>query len=154
MERIFPFQHLDINEGVKYLGFTLKPNNYGKVDWGWILTRIKITFLSGAIGGSLGGGRLVLVKSVLEAIPVFWHTLAHIPKGVLERIRKCCFNFLWKGSSEYKGSHLARWKLIATPKSQGGLGAQRYSLVWLVLSCKVPMEFTYKRQSLEEDHHT
>jgi hypothetical protein len=41
MERIFPFQHLDINEGVKYLGFTLKPNNYGKVDWGWILTRIE-----------------------------------------------------------------------------------------------------------------
>jgi len=34
MERIFPFQHLDINEGIKYLGFTLKPNKYGKIDLG------------------------------------------------------------------------------------------------------------------------
>jgi hypothetical protein len=32
MERFFPFQHLDVNEGVKYLGFTLKPNNYGKTN--------------------------------------------------------------------------------------------------------------------------
>jgi len=62
---------------------------------------------------------LILVNYVLEAIPVFWHTLAHILKGVLERIGTCCFNFLWKGSSGYKGSHLARWTLIATPKSQG-----------------------------------
>jgi hypothetical protein len=40
----------------------------------------------------------------------------------LERIKKCHFNFLWKGNNEYKGYHLARWKIIDTPKSQGGWG--------------------------------
>eukprot|EP01018_Ginkgo_biloba_P020451 Gb_39782 [translate_table: standard] len=34
------------------------------------------------------GGRLILIKSILEAILVYWHTLAHIPKGTLEKIRK------------------------------------------------------------------
>jgi hypothetical protein len=47
----------------------------------------------------------VLVKSVLEAIHVFWHTLAHIPKGILEKIRKVFFNFVWKISCEFKGTH-------------------------------------------------
>jgi hypothetical protein len=40
-------------------------------------------------------------------------------KGILERIRKCCFNYLWKGRCEYKGSHIATWRVIETPKKQG-----------------------------------
>ena len=34
-----PFQILDINSRVKYIGFYLKPNNYVKNDWYW-LTRL------------------------------------------------------------------------------------------------------------------
>jgi hypothetical protein len=63
-----------------------------------------------------------LIKSIPEVIPFFWHTLAHIAKEVLEGIRKCCFNYLWKISWEYKGSHLEKWKVIASPKTQGGRG--------------------------------
>jgi len=33
------------------------------------------------------GGRLVLVKSIIEDILVFWMSLDLIPKGVLEIIR-------------------------------------------------------------------
>jgi hypothetical protein len=62
----------------------------------------------------------VLVKFVMEAIPIFWHTLAHIPKGILEKIRKVCFNFLWKSSCEFKGTHWVRWKKLAVPKYLGG----------------------------------
>jgi hypothetical protein len=29
-----------------------------------------------------------------EAIPIFWHALAYIPKGVLENIRKKVFKFV------------------------------------------------------------
>jgi hypothetical protein len=82
---IFPFQHLSFNGGLRYLGFNLKPNNYGKEDWRWKLSRIeqRITFWCNRWISR--GGRLVLIKFVLEAILVFWHTLAHIPKGILEK---------------------------------------------------------------------
>jgi hypothetical protein len=53
---------------------------------------------------------------------MYWHTLAHIPKGILEKIKKFCFNFLWQGSSEYKGTHWVNWIKIAAPKSLGGWG--------------------------------
>jgi hypothetical protein len=68
----------------------------------------------------LRGGHLVLVKSILEAIPMFWHMLSHIPKGILKKIGKFCFYFLWQGSSEYKGTQWVNWRKMATPKSLGG----------------------------------
>jgi hypothetical protein len=33
------------------------------------------------------GGKSTFVKLVLEAILVFWHSMAYIPKGVLEIIK-------------------------------------------------------------------
>jgi hypothetical protein len=71
---------------------------------------------------------LVLIKSLLEAIPIYWQTLAHIPKGILEKIRKFCFNFLWQGSNDYKGNHLVKWQRIATLKSPRGWGMKNIYL--------------------------
>jgi hypothetical protein len=46
----------------------------------------------------------------------------YIPKGILVRIWKCCFNYPWRGNGEYKSLHLASWKKIALPKEFGGQG--------------------------------
>jgi hypothetical protein len=59
---------------------------------------------------------------VLEAIHVYWHLLDGISKGVLVHIHRLCFNYLWKGSSEYLGSHLAKWKVISKHKILRGWG--------------------------------
>ena len=34
---IFPFIRASLDEGLKYLGFLLKPNNYLKEDWLWLI---------------------------------------------------------------------------------------------------------------------
>ena len=36
-----PFQIRDLDEGIKYLGFHLKPNDYRKVDWLWLLEKLE-----------------------------------------------------------------------------------------------------------------
>ena len=46
------------------------------------------------------GGRLTLVKVVLEANLVYRHSLAWILKGVLENIRNICCKFIWSGKGE------------------------------------------------------
>jgi len=46
------------------------------------------------------GNILVLAKLVFESIPIYWMTLAVIPKGVLERIYKLIFDFLWSSDKE------------------------------------------------------
>jgi hypothetical protein len=43
------------------------------------------------------GRRLTLVKSVLKAISVYWMYLAFIPEGMLEKMRRISFTFLWFG---------------------------------------------------------
>jgi hypothetical protein len=66
--------------------------------------------------------RLVLVKSVLEAIPVFWMSLSWIPKGTLEATRKLSFIFLWSGKKDSQVTPWVRWKRIIVPKALGGWG--------------------------------
>jgi hypothetical protein len=41
LEHSFPFPSHDFNEGINYLGYNLKPNNHGKVDWMWLLSMIE-----------------------------------------------------------------------------------------------------------------
>jgi hypothetical protein len=50
----------------------------------------------------------VLVKVVLESIPVYWTSLAWIPKGILGKIHQLSYHFLWAGCEDKKtyGSHL------------------------------------------------
>jgi hypothetical protein len=38
---IFNFSSFNLGDGLKYLGFFLKPNNYCISDWKWILSRIE-----------------------------------------------------------------------------------------------------------------
>ena len=37
----FPFQREDLDGGLKYLGFFLKPNDYLKKDWKWLLEKLE-----------------------------------------------------------------------------------------------------------------
>jgi hypothetical protein len=38
---VFPFHVQDVNEGLKYLGFLLKPNCYLKSDWLWLISKLE-----------------------------------------------------------------------------------------------------------------
>jgi hypothetical protein len=81
-----------LDKGVKYLGFHLKPNDYKYVDCVFLIKKIEAKISCWCHGGCRGG-RLVLVKLVLESILVYWLSISYIPKGVLENIRRKCFNF-------------------------------------------------------------
>jgi len=67
-------------------------------------------------------GRLILIKSVLEATPVYWMSLAWIPRGILHKIQQICCKFLWNGKKEGKNFSWVKWTKIATPKKWGGWG--------------------------------
>jgi hypothetical protein len=62
---------------------------------------------------------------VLEGISIYWNALAFIPIGVLEKIRKISFMFLWSWKKENEGIPLVKWKTIAKPKYLGGRGLKK-----------------------------
>lgn len=91
---LFPLPTKELSEGLKYLGFLLKPNDYKKTDWKWMVGKLERRLQMWSNKWLSRAGRLVLVKSVLEAILVYWMSIAWIPKGILEKMRHICFSFL------------------------------------------------------------
>lgn len=85
---LFPFHSNIFDEGLKYLGFHLKLNDYKKVDWMWLTAKIEKTLKVWRFRLLSRAGRLVLIKLVLEAILVFWMVLTWIPKGVVNCVYK------------------------------------------------------------------
>jgi hypothetical protein len=40
-KEFFPYETNPFDEGLKYLGFHLKPNNYKKEDWVWLVAKLE-----------------------------------------------------------------------------------------------------------------
>jgi hypothetical protein len=52
------------------------------------------------------GGRLILVKSVLESLAVYWMMLERVPSKIITTLRRLAFNFLWGGQADFNVSSL------------------------------------------------
>ena len=74
--RFFPYNTSGLDEGLKYLGFSLKANLYRKQDWYWLVGKVEKRLMVWSHKWLSRAGRLVLVKSILEAIPVYWMSLS------------------------------------------------------------------------------
>lgn len=84
-----PFVVLPMGGSLKYLGFYLKLNSYKKHDWNWLLSKIEKRINLWSFKWLSRAGRLILMKSVLIVIHVYWIALTWVPKGILSKIRKC-----------------------------------------------------------------
>ena len=62
-----------------------------------------------------------MIKVVLEAIPVYWMHF-WISVGIIEKIRKLCFKFLWFGTKDSSCLPWTSWKSLAHTKFLGGWG--------------------------------
>jgi hypothetical protein len=70
------------------------------------------------------GGRLVLLKSVLTALPIYFLSFFKAPSGIISQIESLFKNFLWGGSDEAKKIHWVKWDKICKAKERGGLGVR------------------------------
>jgi len=85
LKDILPFDVKPIEEWFKYLGCCIKPNCYNKTDWLWLEKKFNIRIANWSHRWLSLGGRLTLVKDVLESLPVYWLSLAKIPKCNLNK---------------------------------------------------------------------
>ena len=77
-----------------------------------------------------------MIKSVLEALLVFWMHF-WIPTRIIEKIRKLCFNFLWSGGDgSSSGMPWTSWKVLACPKFMGVWGLKVPALFAKALASK------------------
>jgi hypothetical protein len=132
LQAAFNIHFITIDKGMKYLGFYLKPNNYRVADWKWMIQKVEKKIGNWSFCWPSLGGRLILEKSVLQRLPVYWLSLVKIPSSILHRIQHLTVNFIWRGARKNTGFHLTKWQNITRPKKNGGWGIQ--NLYWFAQS--------------------
>jgi hypothetical protein len=82
------------------------------------------------------GGRIVLINSVLNAIPIFYLSFMKIPASVVKKIVRIQRDFLWGGLKGDTKICWVSWKEVCKPRSQGGLGVRDIGKVNISLLIK------------------
>jgi hypothetical protein len=68
------------------------------------------------------GGKEVLIKAVLQAIPVYVMGIFKLPDSVCEELNKLTKNFWWGAESGHRKTHWRSWNTLTKAKQCGGLG--------------------------------
>eukprot|EP00253_Pinus_taeda_P006893 PITA_06893 len=133
----FPYNVLPLDRGLKYLGFRLKPTSQRIADWVWLVAKLEKRLSGWSYRYLSRAGRLVLIKSVLEATSVFWMELAWIPRNILRRLQEMCNRYLWNGNQDKIIFAWISWKNITLPKKWGGWGLKELPGFAMALAAKM-----------------
>jgi hypothetical protein len=71
------------------------------------------------------GGRLVLLKSVLSSLPVYFLSFFKAPTCIISSIESIFKNFFWGGCEVSKKIAWVKWDSVCLPVNNGGLGVRR-----------------------------
>lgn len=70
-------------------------------------------------------GRITLVNSVLQAMPVYPMLSVKFPLITYIEIDKVVRDFVWGSSDKGRKLHLVKWEEVCKPKGEGGLGLKK-----------------------------
>ena len=131
-----------------YLGCPMGESMSRVVAWNPLVKRVQSRLASWRAVGLAKVGRLVLIKAVLNSLPVFLLSLFKIPKTVAKRIEQIQRRFLWAGNHDGRFTPPINWRSVQAPKELGGLGVGCLEIKNSSLLFKWWWRFTQERQSL------
>jgi hypothetical protein len=148
MEAACRFLHC--REGVvpfKYLGLPVGANSRSLSTWEPMLEQLKKRLNSWGNKYVSLGGRIVLLNSVLNAIPIFYLSFLKIPVKVYKMVR-IQRDFLWGGVRGGRKVFWVKWRKVCQPRGKGGLGVRDVRLVNTSLLAKWKWRLLQDDQSL------
>ncbi|KAL5541901.1 hypothetical protein UlMin_009611 [Ulmus minor] len=74
------------------------------------------------------GGREILSKTVIQAIPSYAMNLFKLPISLINELHRLCAQFWWGGDSEKKRMHWCTWEKLCVHKADGGMGFRNLRL--------------------------
>eukprot|EP00253_Pinus_taeda_P033411 PITA_33411 len=106
--------------------------------WNGVISKIKDKIISWGGYWLTKGGKTILIKSVLSALPIYQASFLLAPKHIMEHISCLLRDFLWKGGRGNQNKiHLASWDLVKRPILEGGIQIRDPALSNQTLGCKI-----------------
>ena len=68
------------------------------------------------------GGKEVIIKSVVTALPNHVMSVYRLPKATVKKLTSAVAQFWWSPGGSTKGMHWKSWDKLCLPKDNGGLG--------------------------------
>ena len=107
---------------ITYLGIPLGANPRRVETWNPIIEKIRKKLSGWKMKMISRAGRLVLIKSVLNNLPMYYLGLFKMPKQVAKTIISLQSRFFWGNKDGNSAMALVRWDIIQRPRKLGGLG--------------------------------
>eukprot|EP00253_Pinus_taeda_P011233 PITA_11233 len=106
----------------KYLGAPLMASALKHASWRTLLDKLEARLSSWTYRSLNIASRLTLIKSVLQAMPLYLFSLLAAPKWVLKAICNLQRGFLWGSNGLNRKWALVKWVEVCQSKANGGLG--------------------------------
>ncbi|PNX84009.1 ribonuclease H [Trifolium pratense] len=119
-----------------YLGLPVGGNPRRASTWNPVLEVLQRRLASWKNKYVSHGGRVVLLNSVLAAIPIFYLSLFKMPVGVWKKIIRLQRRFLWGGAAGASKIPWVNWQDVCRSKKEGGLGVKDLRIMNISLLAK------------------
>ncbi|XP_027120509.2 uncharacterized protein [Coffea arabica] len=135
IERLTHFSRQDFP--IRYLGFPLYSGRGKAAYFGEVCQSVVARVMSWKSRLLSTGGKLVLIKHVLSAIPVHLLSAAVGFGSVFRQIEQVCARFLWGSSGQVSKFQWISWPQLCLAVDEGGVGIRKLSEVYSAFSCKL-----------------
>lgn len=117
---VLPFNNTDSLGS--YLGIPISAKKIKKKDCSFIIEKLKSKLTSWKSKFLSSAGRIVLIKSVLNATSLYAGSAIFFPASIHLEIDKIVRNFLWGSSEDQRKMSMVKWKTVCLSQKAGGLG--------------------------------
>ncbi|KAJ4780270.1 RNA-directed DNA polymerase (reverse transcriptase)-related family protein [Rhynchospora pubera] len=121
----------------KYLGSYIKQPTSASLTGKMLVEKINGKLAGWKSAMLSHAGRLVLIKSVLASLPVYYMTTEQIPKRWLKEMTGIMARFFWGKVGKTRYLTLIAWEKICKPIDKGGLGVRNLNDVGEALFLKL-----------------
>jgi mannosylglycoprotein endo-beta-mannosidase len=112
-----------------YLGVPALSKAPRRSDFQYLVEKVKVK-LAGWKAQQLSlAGRITLVKSVIQAIPIYPMLSMKVPIWCLNEIQKIQRSFIWGDSDNKRHTHMVGWNIMTLSKQSGGMGFKNLQMM-------------------------
>eukprot|EP00253_Pinus_taeda_P012160 PITA_12160 len=121
----------------KYLGAPMIVSALKHASWTDLLDKFEAKLSLWTHRALNMASRIILIKAILQSLPLYLFTLLAAPKWVIKAIRNLQRNFLWGNSGKNRKWAFVKWDKVSLPKKSGGIGIRDPALSNTVMGAKL-----------------